>query len=68
MPKSKCPTKWKQAHPTKAEAEKHAAALRRKNTGAKAQAAYLCPSGEHWHVGNGRVWRHQHQRPSKRRK
>lgn len=67
MPKSKCPTKWKRVYDTKAEAEQHAAALRRKNTGARGQAAYQCPEG-HWHVGNGKVWRHQHQRPTKRRK
>lgn len=63
MPRSKCPTKWKIAHPDKASAERHAAELRRK--GARGQEAYQCPEG-HWHVGNGRVKRH-HPRPRKRR-
>lgn len=66
MPKSKCPTKWKIAWATKAEAEKHAADLRRKNSGARSQAAYQCPEG-HWHVGNARVYRHQHGKRRKRR-
>lgn len=56
MPKSKCPTKWKIAHASKAEAEKHAASLRAK-PGGRPQHAYACPEG-HWHVGSGKVRRH----------
>lgn len=55
MPKSKCPTKWKVVHPTKAAAQAHAKDLRRK--GARSQEAYQCPEG-HWHVGSGKVKRH----------
>lgn len=56
MPKSKCPTKWKMAHPTKAGATAHAKALNRKPGGAR-QHAYPCPEG-HWHVGSSGVKRH----------
>jgi GH24 family phage-related lysozyme (muramidase) len=65
MPKSKCPTKWKVAHATKAEAQAHAAQLRRK-PGGKAQHAYHCPEG-HWHVGSGAVRRHAVNLKRKRR-
>lgn len=63
MPRSKCRWKWKIAHPTKAEAEKHAAELRRK--GARGMGAYPCPAG-HWHVGNNQVKR-RNPKPRKRR-
>jgi len=63
MPRSKCPTKWKVAHATKAEAQQHARELRAK--GARGQEAYQCPEG-HWHVGNGFVKR-RHPGKKKRR-
>lgn len=66
MPKSKCPTKWKVAHPTKAAAQAHAAALRAK-PGGKRQHAYECPEG-HWHVGSSGVRNHAQAMKGQKRK
>lgn len=54
MSRRKCPTKWKVAHATRAEAEKHLGGLRAKGKG-RGEHVYQCPNGEHWHVGSAVV-------------
>lgn len=49
-PVRRCPTPAKKAHATKAEAEKHAGALYRREGRAALVHAYQCPCGA-WHVG-----------------
>lgn len=64
MAKSKCATKWKRAHATKADAEAQLNSMRANGRG-HGQHVYQCPEG-HWHVGNGHVFNHSSRLKARR--